>query len=61
MDQAALLDDLDQRQNAVLEQLAALNTSIETLLKECLAARDQAVDSLHTHQIAVPRESPKAA
>jgi hypothetical protein len=46
MDQAALLEDLDQRQNAVLEQLAELNASVEALLKECLSTREQASEAV---------------
>ena len=48
MDQAAFLEDLDRRQNAVMDQLADLNVSIEALLKECLAARDQATQTVQT-------------
>ena len=40
MDQAALLEDLDKRQNDVLARLAELNATIEKLLKECLATRE---------------------
>ena len=34
MDQSALLEDLDRRQNEVLGQFAELNARIEALLKE---------------------------
>lgn len=42
MDQSKLLEELDQRQNDVLDQLATLNSRIEAFLQECLAERDQA-------------------
>ena len=40
MDQTAFLEDLDQRQNAVLDQLAELNARVEALLQECLQGRE---------------------
>lgn len=55
MDQAALLEDLDQRQNAVLDQLAALNASIEALLKECMTAREQANDAVQVDPPKMPK------
>jgi hypothetical protein len=45
MEHSALLDDLDQRQSAVLDRLTELNEKIEALLKECLTARDQATQA----------------
>ena len=43
MDQRALIEDLDTRQNDVLDRLAELNARVESLLNECLAARDEAL------------------
>lgn len=36
-DQHTLLDELDERQNAVMAQLETLNLQVERLLRECLA------------------------
>ena len=36
-----LLEELDARQDEVLEQLDALNERIESLLKECLGDRSE--------------------
>lgn len=36
----SLLEELDARQNEVLEQLEQLNTRIERVLKECLLPKD---------------------
>jgi hypothetical protein len=41
MDQSVLLEELDVRQNEVLDRLAELNARVEALVKECLVARDQ--------------------
>ncbi len=38
----SLLDELDQRQNEVLQQLEALDQRVETLLRECLNRRQPA-------------------
>jgi hypothetical protein len=60
MEQFALLEDLDQRQNSVLDRLSELNASIEALLKECLVARDQAcqvVDAEQPHERRAPTPS----
>ena len=46
IDQRALVEDLDSRQNDVLRQLADLNDRIETLLNQCLVARQQALDAV---------------
>jgi hypothetical protein len=43
MDQRELIEDLDTRQNDVLDRLAELNARVESLLNECLAARDEAL------------------
>jgi hypothetical protein len=61
MDQSALLDDLDRRQNAVLEHLDALNASVEALLKECLVAREQACQSLDDTALPDPTPSGRGA
>ena len=37
--QCSLLDELDQRQNEVLDELDNLNARIEGLLEECLESR----------------------
>ncbi len=37
--QRTLLDEIDQRQNEVIDQLDDLNHQIESLLKECLGDR----------------------
>ena len=39
--QRTLIDEIDDRQNELLEQLAALNTRVEELLNTCLQAREQ--------------------
>ena len=36
----SLLEELDARQNEVLEQLDALNSRIERVLKECLLPKE---------------------
>lgn len=38
--QGHLIDELESRQNDVLNRLAELNARVEGLLNECLAARD---------------------
>ena len=38
--QSTLLDELDQRQEDVLSQLDQLNAEVETLLNDCLHARN---------------------
>ncbi len=38
--QCTLIEELDQRQEEVLTQLDELNTEIETLLNDCLHARN---------------------
>jgi hypothetical protein len=43
MDQHDLIENLDTRQNDVLDRLAELNARVESLLNECLAARDEAL------------------
>lgn len=43
MDERALIEDLDARQNTVLDRLAELNARVESLLGECLRARDAAL------------------
>jgi hypothetical protein len=45
MDQSALLDDLDRRQNEVLDRLAELNARVEALLQECMTARENAAEA----------------
>jgi hypothetical protein len=35
----SLLEELDARQNEILDQLEELNTRIERVLKECLPAK----------------------
>ena len=39
--QRTLIDDIDDRQEALLNDLATLNARVEALLNECLAAREQ--------------------
>ena len=46
MDERALIEDLDARQNTVLDRLAELNARVESLLNECLAARDQSLKTV---------------
>ncbi len=59
MDQSALLEDLDLRQNGVLDRLAELNASVEALLKECLATRDQACQAVDADPLnGIPRPKP---
>ena len=48
MDQRDLIEDLDTRQNHVLDRLAELNARVESLLNECLAARDEALKAAGT-------------
>lgn len=38
--QASLIDELESRQNDVLDRIAELNARVEDLLNECLVARD---------------------
>ena len=38
--QVQLIDELESRQNDVLDRLAELNARVEGLLNDCLAARD---------------------
>ncbi len=40
----SLLDELDQRQNEVLQQLEDLDQRVETLLRDCLNRRQPAPD-----------------
>ena len=37
----SLIDEIDDRQEALLNDLASLNTRVEALLNDCLAAREQ--------------------
>lgn len=39
--QRTLIDEIDDRQEALLNDLASLNARVEALLNECLAAREQ--------------------
>lgn len=39
--QRTLIDEIDDRQEALLNDLASLNARVESLLDECLAAREQ--------------------
>ena len=39
--QRSILDEIDDRQEALLHDLACLNARVETLLNDCLAAREQ--------------------
>ena len=39
--QRSLIDEIDDRQEQVLQQLAELNGRVEALLDSCLKARDQ--------------------
>lgn len=39
--QRTLIDDIDDRQEALLNDLDSLNARVEALLGECLAAREQ--------------------
>lgn len=39
--QRTLIDEIDDRQEALLNDLSSLNARVEALLNECLAARDQ--------------------
>ncbi len=39
--QRSLIDDIDDRQEALLSELEALNARVEQLLDECLASRDR--------------------
>jgi hypothetical protein len=41
-EQRSLLDELDARQNEVLDQLDELNQRIESLISECLPSRAEA-------------------
>jgi hypothetical protein len=41
MDQRTTADELDHRQDHVLQQLAELNARVESLVNACLKARDQ--------------------
>jgi hypothetical protein len=52
MDQRDLIEDLDTRQNDVLDRLAELNARVESLLNECLAARDEALKAAETETAA---------
>jgi hypothetical protein len=49
MDQRELIEDLDGRQNDVIERLAQLNSRVESLLNECLTARNQASKAVDTY------------
>lgn len=44
-DPRALIEDIDIRQSDLLTRLADLNTRVESLMKEWLAAREQNLDS----------------
>ena len=39
--QRTLIDEIDDRQEALLNDLASLNARVEALLNECLASREQ--------------------
>ena len=39
--QRTLIDDIDDRQEALLNELASLNARVEALLNDCLATREQ--------------------
>ena len=39
--QRSLIDEIDDRQEELLKQLAELNARVETLLDSCLKARDE--------------------
>jgi hypothetical protein len=39
--QRTLIDDIDDRQDILLDDLATLNARVEALLNECLATREQ--------------------
>ena len=39
--QRTLIDDIDDRQEVLLNDLSSLNARVEALLNECLAAREQ--------------------
>ena len=39
--QRTLIDEIDDRQEALLNDLASLNARVEALLNECLANREQ--------------------
>ena len=39
--QRSLIDEIDDRQETLLNDLAALNARVEALLNECLATREQ--------------------
>ncbi len=44
--QASLIDELDARQNDVLDRLAELNARVETLLRSCLELRETSAEEL---------------
>jgi hypothetical protein len=56
MEHPDLIEDLDKRQNEVLDRLAELNARVESLLNECLAARDEALKAADAES-AAPRGS----
>lgn len=39
--QRTLIDEIDDRQEALLNDLSSLNARVEAVLNECLAAREQ--------------------
>ncbi len=39
--QRTLIDEIDERQDALLNDLASLNVRVEALLNDCLATREQ--------------------
>ena len=40
-DQRTLIDEIDERQDVLLNELASLNARVEALLNDCLATREQ--------------------
>lgn len=40
-EQRTLIDEIDERQEALLNDLSSLNARVEALLNDCLAAREE--------------------